>query len=226
MRSCSFCTNWSIFFCGSSCIYKLRHRLFWRPNTVNMKPNEAPLFLCFALAFCFDHTNSWHIYHQLFNSARSGPTLIGATRNKSKQEVGVVPNRAHNAPKLLMFSHSVHWVYMFHVTFSPLPASWFMASSVLYPAILRGTCAVLLVLILILFNSVCLTHNSMQVWRVSKQSWAHPSLELVFRGTSPSSLRALYQFDQICSIAGSKYQKCFLPTLGLISAICTFFTEH
>lgn len=86
-------------FCRSSCIYKLQHRLFWRPNTVNMKLNEAPLFLCFALAFCFDHTNSWHIYHQLFNSARSGPTLIGATRNKSKQEVGVVPNRAHNAPK-------------------------------------------------------------------------------------------------------------------------------
>lgn len=87
------------FFGGSSCIYKLQHRLFWRLNTVNMKPNEAPLFLCFALAFCFDHTISWHIYHQLFNSARSGPTLIGATRNKSKQEVGVLPNRAHNAPK-------------------------------------------------------------------------------------------------------------------------------
>lgn len=86
-------------FCGSSCIYRLQPRLFWRPNTVNMKSNEAPLFLCFALAFCFDHTISWHIYHQLFNSTRSGPTLIGATRNKSKQEVGVDPNRAHNAPK-------------------------------------------------------------------------------------------------------------------------------
>lgn len=80
-------------------LHLLQHRLFWRSNTVNMKLNEAPLFLCFALAFCFDHTNSWHVYHQLFNSARSGPTLIGATRNKSKQEVGVVPNRAHNAPK-------------------------------------------------------------------------------------------------------------------------------
>lgn len=213
-------------FCGSSCIYKLQHRLFWRPNTVNMKLNEAPLFLCFALAFCFDHTNSWHIYHQLFNSSRSGPSLIGATRNKSKQEVGVVPNRAHNAPKTANVFSFCPLSNMFHVTFSPPPASWFMASSVLYPAILQGTCAVLLVLILILFNSVCLTHNSMQVWRVSKQSWAHPSLELVFCGTSPSSLRALYQFDQICSIAGSKYQKCFLPTLGLISAICTFFSEH
>lgn len=226
MRSCSFCMNWSIFFCGSCCIYKPQHGLFWRPNTVNMKLNETPLFLCFALAFCFDHTNSWHIYHQLFNSARSGPTLIGAMRNKSKQEVGVVPNRAHNAPKSAnVFSFcplSLHVsCYFFHHRLrTDLQLLLFYAQ----PSC--GTCAVLLVLILILFNSVCLTHNSMQVWRVSKQSWAHPSLELVFRGTSPSSLRALYQFDQICSIAGSKYQKCFLPTLGLISAICTFFSEH
>lgn len=69
-------------------------------------------------------------------------------------------------------------------------------------------------LILILFNSLCLTFNSLQRlsdWRLSKQSWVHPSLELVFCGTSPSSLWALYQFDQICSITACKHQECFRP---------------
>lgn len=79
-------------------------------------------------------------------------------------------------------------------------------------------------LILILFNSLCLTHNSLQGlsdWRLSKQSWVHPSLELVFCGTSPSSLWALYQFDQICSITSRKHQKCFLALLcSLAGEIC------
>lgn len=79
-------------------------------------------------------------------------------------------------------------------------------------------------LILILFNSLCLTFNSLQGlsdWRLSKQSWVHPSLELVFCGTSPSSLWALYQFDQICSITGCKHQECFSALLcALAGEIC------
>lgn len=79
-------------------------------------------------------------------------------------------------------------------------------------------------LILILFNSLCLTFNSLQGlsdWRLSKQSWVHPSLELVFCGTSPSSLWALYQFDQICSITAWKHQECFSALLCLLAGeIC------
>lgn len=66
---------------------------------INMELNEIPFSLCFSLALCFDHTIPWHIHRQIFNSYRSGPSLIGAMRNKSKQETGLVPNRVYNALK-------------------------------------------------------------------------------------------------------------------------------
>lgn len=88
------------------------------------------------------------------------------------------------------------------------------STEILFSVVLRLSA---MALILILFNSLCLMFNSLQRlsdWRLSKQSWVHPSLELVFCGTSPSSLWALYQFDQICSITGCKHQECFFgPSL-------------
>lgn len=128
--------------------------------------------LCFALAPCFDHTTPWHIHHQLFNSSRSGPSLIGATRNKSKQETGRVPNRAHIALKTS--NVSCDCPVSLHFTscniFPILPQLMYGCLRVTvvwhYTAILWGTCAALLVLILILFNSLCLTRNSMQAPRL------------------------------------------------------------
>lgn len=135
-----------------------------------MKLNEILFSLCFS--FCFDHTIPWHIHRLLFNSSRSEPSLIGATRNKSKQETEIVPNRAHNALKPLMFLATVQWVYISpRVTFYQYCFSWGVPVkrvTVLphYTAILWGTCTALLVLILILFNSLCLTPNSMQAPRL------------------------------------------------------------
>lgn len=85
--------------------------------------------LCYALAFCFDHTISWHIYHQLFNSSRNGPTLIGAMRNKSKQEARLVLNRAQKAPKTTkVFSFCTVSIHLsFCNIFPVLPSSRFVA---------------------------------------------------------------------------------------------------
>lgn len=75
----------------------------------------------------------------------------------------------------LMFSETVQWVYMSpHVTFFQyclLADLWLLKSNCVcffffYTTILWGTCASLLVLILILFNSLCLTRNSMQAPRL------------------------------------------------------------
>lgn len=137
-----------------------------------MKLNESLFSPCFSI--CFDHTVPWHIHRQLFNSSRSEPSLIGATRNKSKQETELVSNRAHNALKPLMFLATVQWVYILpRVPFflSQCCFSWGVAverGAVArhYTAVLWGTCAALLVLILILFNSLCLTPNSMQAPRL------------------------------------------------------------
>lgn len=135
-----------------------------------MKLNAILFSLCFSV--CFDHIIPWHIHRQLLNSSRSEPCLIGATRNKSKQETEIVPNRAHNALKPLMFLATVQWVYISpRGTFYQCCFSWGVAVkrvTVLrhYTAILWGTCTALLVLILILFNSLCLTPNSMQAPRL------------------------------------------------------------
>lgn len=87
--------RFKLHFFGSGCVFKLYYKSL--EGLINMKLNEIPFSLCCSLALGFDHTIPWHIHRQLFNSSRSGPSLIGAMRNKSKQETGLVPKRAHTA---------------------------------------------------------------------------------------------------------------------------------
>lgn len=94
---------------------------------INMKLSEIPFSHCRSLAFCFDHTILWQIHRQRFNSCWSGPSLIGTTRNKSKQETGLLPKRAHNALETSV-SCDFPVSYMSpHVTFFQYCFSWCMA---------------------------------------------------------------------------------------------------
>lgn len=69
----------------------------WRPNKYETEWDSFLSLFC----FCFDHTIPWHIHRQLFNSSWSGPSLIGARRNKSKQETGLVPKQSSRCTKNL-----------------------------------------------------------------------------------------------------------------------------
>lgn len=89
--------------------YTIRTQQLWTiqkslEGQVNLKLNKFPFSLCFSLPLHFDRTIPWHIHRLLPISSRSWPSLIGATRNKSKQDAGCVPNRAHNTPKTLHVS--------------------------------------------------------------------------------------------------------------------------